>query len=66
MPDYTAAHARAGMDCQAAEARDLTNRFPGYEITIRVPEYRRSVPRRACPITARSRFTTSRRNSAWG
>ena len=38
MPDYTAAHARAGIDVKLPKLDTWPNHFAGYEITIRFPE----------------------------
>ena len=39
MPDYTAAHARAGIDAKLPTLETWPNHFPGYDITIKFPEY---------------------------
>jgi len=52
MPGYTAEHARAGLDAKLPAIETWPNQFPGYQITIRVPEYTSSAPRPACLISA--------------
>src|SRR5579862_1687682 len=49
MPDYTAAHARAGIDAKLPELETWPNHFPGYEITIRFPEYTSVCPKTGLP-----------------
>ena len=39
MKGYTSAHARAGIDTRLPNIETWPNQFPGYQITIRVPEY---------------------------
>lgn len=49
MPDYTAAHARAGIDAKLPKLETWPNHFPGYEITIRFPEYTSVCPKTRLP-----------------
>jgi 7-cyano-7-deazaguanine reductase len=49
MPEYTAAHARAGIDAKLPRLETWPNQFPGYEITIRVPEYTSICPKTGLP-----------------
>ncbi len=49
MPDYTDAHARAGIRAKLPELETWPNQFPGYEITIRVPEYTSVCPKTGLP-----------------
>jgi 7-cyano-7-deazaguanine reductase len=49
MPDYTDAHARAGINAKLPKLDTWPNQFPGYEITIRVPEYTSVCPKTGLP-----------------
>ncbi|MGB0034280.1 MAG: preQ(1) synthase [Candidatus Acidiferrales bacterium] len=49
MPDYTDAHARAGIDARLPKLETWPNHFPGYEITIRFPEYTSVCPKTGLP-----------------
>jgi 7-cyano-7-deazaguanine reductase len=49
MPDYTAAHARAGIAAKLPALETWPNHFPGYEITIRFPEYTSVCPKTGLP-----------------
>ncbi|HWG59112.1 MAG TPA: preQ(1) synthase [Candidatus Acidoferrales bacterium] len=49
MPDYTAAHARAGIDAKLPPLDTWPNHFRGYEITIRFPEYTSVCPKTGLP-----------------
>ncbi len=49
MPDYTAAHARAGIDARLPSLETWPNHFPGYQITIRFPEYTSVCPKTGLP-----------------
>ena len=49
MPDYTAAHARAGIDAKLPKLETWPNHFPGYDITIRFPEYTSVCPKTGLP-----------------
>lgn len=49
MPDYTAQHARAGIRTTLPKLDTWPNQFPGYEITIRFPEYTSVCPKTGLP-----------------
>jgi 7-cyano-7-deazaguanine reductase len=49
MPDYTAAHARAGIDARLPKLETWPNTFPGYVITTRCPEYTSVCPKTGLP-----------------
>src|ERR1700722_18906016 len=49
MPDYTDAHARAGIKTKLPELDIWPNQFRGYEITIRIPEYTSVCPKTGLP-----------------
>ena len=49
MPDYTAAHARAGIDAKLPKLETWPNTFPGYVITTRYPEYTSVCPKTGLP-----------------
>jgi 7-cyano-7-deazaguanine reductase len=49
MPEYTAAHSRAGIDARLPAIETWPNHFPGYEITIRFPEYTSICPKTGLP-----------------
>jgi len=49
MPNYTDAHARAGIDARLPKFETWPNHFPGYEITIRFPEYTSVCPKTGLP-----------------
>jgi 7-cyano-7-deazaguanine reductase len=49
MPSYTEAHASAGIDAKLPELETWPNQFPGYEITIRFPEYTSVCPKTGLP-----------------
>jgi len=49
MPDYTAAHARAGITAKLPMLETWPNYFPGYEITIRFAEYTSVCPKTGLP-----------------
>jgi 7-cyano-7-deazaguanine reductase len=49
MPSYTDAHASAGIDAKLPELEGWRNHFPGYEITIRFPEYTSVCPKTGLP-----------------
>jgi 7-cyano-7-deazaguanine reductase len=49
MPDYTTEHARAGIDTKLPTIETWPNHFPGYEITIRFPEYTSVCPKTGLP-----------------
>src|SRR5690348_4504677 len=49
MPDYTTAHARAGINAKLPVLETWPNNFPGYEITVRFPEYTSVCPKTGLP-----------------
>jgi 7-cyano-7-deazaguanine reductase len=49
MPAYTDAQARAGIDAKLPALETWPNDFPGYEITIRFPEYTSVCPKTGLP-----------------
>ncbi len=49
MPDYTAAHARAGIRTKLPKLESWPNQFPGYQITTRFPEYTSVCPKTGLP-----------------
>lgn len=49
MPSYTDAHARAGIDAKLPALETWPNHFPGYEITVRFPEYTSVCPKTGLP-----------------
>jgi 7-cyano-7-deazaguanine reductase len=49
MSGYTAAHARAGLRAPLPRLETWPNQFPGYRITIRVPEYTSVCPKTGLP-----------------
>jgi len=49
MASYTDAHARAGIDAKLPALEAWPNHFPGYEITIRFPEYTSVCPKTGLP-----------------
>ncbi|MBI3406467.1 MAG: NADPH-dependent 7-cyano-7-deazaguanine reductase QueF [Acidobacteria bacterium] len=49
MPGYTENHARAGIKARLPEIETWPNQFPGYTITIRVPEYSSVCPKTGLP-----------------
>lgn len=49
MTNYTDAHARAGIDAKLPPLETWPNHFPGYEITIRFPEYTSVCPKTSLP-----------------
>jgi 7-cyano-7-deazaguanine reductase len=49
MPEYTAAHSRAGIDARLPAIETWPNHFRGYEITIRFPEYTSICPKTGLP-----------------
>ena len=46
---YTDEHARAGIDARLPVIETWPNQFPGYEITIRFPEYTSVCPKTGLP-----------------
>lgn len=49
MADYTDAHAHAGINARLPKLDTWPNHFPGYEITIRFPEYTSVCPKTGLP-----------------
>ncbi len=49
MPAYTKEHARAGIAARLPQLETWPNQFPGYTITIRVPEYTSVCPKTGLP-----------------
>lgn len=49
MPDYTDSHAKAGITARLPKLETWPNQFPGYEITIRDPEYTSVCPKTGLP-----------------
>lgn len=49
MADYTAAHARAGIDAKLPALETWPNHFPGYRISTRYPEYTSVCPKTGLP-----------------
>ncbi|MGH9775769.1 MAG: preQ(1) synthase [Candidatus Acidiferrales bacterium] len=49
MANYTAEHARAGIEKKLPKLELWPNQFPGYEITIRFPEYTSVCPKTGLP-----------------
>ena len=49
MPEYTEKHARAGVKARLPRLETWENQFPGYVITISIPEYTAVCPRTGQP-----------------
>lgn len=49
MPDYTAEHARAGINAKLPKLEIWPNQFPHYVITTRYPEYTSVCPKTGMP-----------------
>lgn len=49
MPEYSEKHARAGVNARLPRLETWANQFPGYEITISIPEYTSVCPRTGLP-----------------
>ncbi len=49
MPDYTVAHARAGIHTKLPKLETWPNQFPAYEITTQFPEYSSVCPKTGLP-----------------
>lgn len=49
MTDYTEQHARAGLDAELPPIDCWPNQFPGYEITIIIPEFTSVCPKTGLP-----------------
>jgi len=48
-PRYTPEHARAGLDHRFPAIETFPNQFPGYEITIDIPEFTSVCPKTGLP-----------------
>jgi 7-cyano-7-deazaguanine reductase len=48
-PQYTEAHARAGIDASLPEIETWPNQFPAYEIEIVIPEFTSVCPKTGLP-----------------
>jgi 7-cyano-7-deazaguanine reductase len=48
-PEYTSEHARRGVYAELPEIETWENQYPGYEITITVPEFTCICPRTGLP-----------------
>ena len=49
MPDYTEDHARSGIDAVLPEIECWPNQYPGYQISISIPEYTAVCPKTGLP-----------------
>ena len=49
MPQYTDAHSKAGIEARLPKLETWPNHFPGYQITIRFPEYTSVCPKTGLP-----------------
>ena len=49
MADYTDEHARAGIDAKLPEIETWPNQYPGYTITIEIPEFTSVCPKTCQP-----------------
>ena len=49
MSEYTAEHARRGIDAPLPDIECWPNQFPAYEITITIPEYTSICPKTGLP-----------------
>jgi len=49
MTDYTEEHAKAGIDAELPAIECWPNQFPGYDITIAVPEFTSICPKTGLP-----------------
>lgn len=49
MADYTEEHARSGINAKLPEIECWPNQYPGYEITITIPEYTAVCPKTGLP-----------------
>jgi 7-cyano-7-deazaguanine reductase len=49
MSDYTAAHAKAGIQADLPAIETWPNQFPGYDITIAMPEFTSICPKTGLP-----------------
>jgi 7-cyano-7-deazaguanine reductase len=49
MPDYTEDHARSGIDAELPAIECWPNQYPGYTISISIPEYTAVCPKTGLP-----------------
>src|SRR6476646_7990287 len=49
MPDYTEEHAKSGLNAELPEIECWPNQYPGYEITIAMPEFTSICPKTGLP-----------------
>ena len=49
MSDYTEEHARSGIDAPLPDIECWPNQYPGYEISITIPEYTAVCPKTGLP-----------------
>ena len=49
MPDYTEQHAKSGIDADLPAIECWANQYPGYEITIAMPEFTSICPKTGLP-----------------
>jgi 7-cyano-7-deazaguanine reductase len=49
MSDYTEDHAKSGINAQLPEIECWPNQFPGYQISITIPEYTAVCPKTGLP-----------------
>ena len=49
MPDYTEDHARSGIDAELPPIECWPNQYPGYTISISIPEYTAVCPKTGLP-----------------
>ena len=49
MPEYTLRHARSGIRFPLPELECWPNQYPGYEITVEIPEFTSVCPRTGLP-----------------
>ena len=49
MPDYTEDHARSGIDAELPPIECWPNQYPGYRISITIPEYTAVCPKTGLP-----------------
>ena len=49
MPEYTDEHAKSGLDAKLPSIETWSNQFPGYEISVEIPEYNAICPKTGLP-----------------
>jgi len=49
MPEYTDEHAKSGLDAKLPAIETWSNQFPGYEISVEIPEYNAICPKTGLP-----------------